>query len=277
MASDFIVDVSESDFEYQVLAYSQQVPVVVDFWAEWCAPCKMLGPMLEKLAKEGQGSFRLARVNVDENPNLALRYAVHNIPAVKAFRESKMVAEFAGVQPEPRLREFLRSIAPSPSDLELEKGLSLLTSQQSEEAEKAFRQVLQTTPESSAALLGLAKSLLLQGKIQESHTLLVKFPASREYSSAQTLLPLSRALVKIEKGETFDSEEPLDPAFYNALRLERRGNIEAAMDGFLDILREDKHYRDGEAQRVMVAILELLGDNNPVARQYRGELASILF
>ncbi len=277
MASDFIVDVSESDFEYQVLAYSQQAPVVVDFWAEWCAPCKMLEPMLEKLAREGQGSFRLARVNVDENPNLALRYAVHSIPAVKAFRESKMVAEFAGVQPEPRLREFLRSIAPSPSDLELEKGLSLLASQQSQEAEKAFRQVLQTTPESTAALLGLSKTLLLQGKVQESHTILEKFPASREYNSVQTLFPLSRALVNLEKGITFNSEEPLDPAYFNALRLVRRGNIEAAMDGLLDILREDKHYRDGEAQRVMVAILELLGDNNPVARQYRGELASILF
>jgi putative thioredoxin len=277
MASDYIVDVSESDFEFQVLAYSQQVPVVVDFWAEWCAPCKMLGPMLEKLAKEGQGSFRLARLNVDENPNLALRYAVHSIPAVKAFRESKMVAEFAGVQPEPRLREFLRSIAPSPSDLELEKGISLLASQQSQEAEKAFRQVLQTTPASTAALLGLTKSLLLQGKVQESHSILENFPASREYSSAQMLLPLSRALVNLEKGETFVSEEPLDPAFHNALRLERRGNIEAAMDGLLDVLREDRRYRDGEAQRVMVAILELLGESNPVARQYRVELASILF
>jgi putative thioredoxin len=277
MASDFIVDVSEADFEYQVLAYSQQVPVVVDFWAEWCAPCKMLGPMLEKLAQEGQGSFRLAKVNVDDNPNLALRYAVHNIPAVKAFRESKMVAEFAGVQPEARLREFLRSIAPSPSDLELEKGLSLLTMQQSPEAEKAFRHVLQITPESTAALLGLAKSLLLQGKVQESHNILRKFPASREYSSAQKLLPLSQVLYAIEKGEILDSGQPMDPAFFNALRLQRKGNIEAAMDGLLDILREDKHYRDGEAQQIMVALLELLGENNSMARQYRSELASILF
>ena len=277
MASDFIVNVSEGDFEYQVLAYSQQVPVVVDFWAEWCNPCKMLGPMLEKLAQEGQGSFRLAKVDVDENPNLAARYAVHGIPAVKAFRDGKMVAEFAGVQPEPRLREFLRSIAPSPSDLMLEKGLSLLAMQQPQEAEKAFRKVLETTPESTAALLGLAKSLLLLGIIQEGNAILVRFPASREFNSAQMLLPLSQILVAMERGETYGPEQLLDPAFYNALRLVKRGNLEAAMDGLLDILREDKYYGDGKARKIMVALLELLGDSHPDNRQYRSELASVLF
>jgi putative thioredoxin len=276
MASDFIINVSEADFEYEVLAYSQQAPVVVDFWAEWCAPCRTLGPLLERLAQEGQGSFRLAKVNVDDNPNLALRYGVHGIPAVKAFRDGKMVAEFSGVQPEPRLREFLRALAPSKSDLALEKGHSLLTMRQSLQAETAFRAVIKEFPENPVAQLGLAKSLLLQGESQESSQILSRFPASREYTAAQTLLPLSLALSDLDQNHLKD-DDPLDPAFNQALRLVKRGNIEAAMDGLLDILRENKHYADGRARLTLVALLELLGENNPVTRQYRAELASVLF
>ena len=276
MASDFIINVSEADFEYEVLAYSQQAPVVVDFWAEWCAPCRTLGPLLERLAQEGQGSFRLAKVNVDDNPNLALRYGVHGIPAVKAFRDGKMVAEFTGVQPEPRLREFLRALAPSKSDLALEKGHSLLAMRQSLQAETAFRAVIKEFPENPVAQLGLAKSLLLQGESQESSQILSRFPASREYAAAQTLLPLSLALSDLDQDRLKD-DDPLDPAFNQALRLVKRGNIEAAMDGLLDILRENKHYADGRARLTLVALLELLGENNPVTRQYRAELASVLF
>ena len=162
--SEFIIDVNEADFEYQVLAYSQQVPVVVDFWAEWCAPCRVLGPQLEQLAQEAQGNFRLAKVNVDQNQNLALRYAVRSIPAVKAFRNGQMISEFLGVQPEPRLRDFIRSIAPTDSDLLIEKGNSLLSMLRPGAAEQTFRQALETTPEHPAGLLGLSKSLLQQGK-----------------------------------------------------------------------------------------------------------------
>ncbi len=277
MSSNFVIDVNESDFEFEVLAYSQQIPVVVDFWAEWCGPCKMLGPMLEKLAEEGNGSFRLARLNVDENPNLAVRYAVRSIPAVKAFQDGKMVAEFVGVQPEPRLREFLRSIAPTPADLALEKGHSLLTMQQAKQAEAAFRRALELTPGHPSGLLGLAKSLLLQGNSNQSLAILEKFPTSREYTTAQVLLPLAQSLEHAEHGVVFAEEDPLDAAYENALRLVRRGNIEAAMDGLLDILRENKRYRDGLARQTMVALLELLGEASPVARQYRGELASVLF
>lgn len=277
MASDFIVNVSEADFEYQVVAYSQQVPVIVDFWAEWCGPCKVLGPMLEKLAQEAQGGFRLAKVDVDANPNLAMRFNIRSIPTVKAFVDGKMVSEFTGVLPELRVREFLTALTPSQNDLTLEKAFSLLQLQQPKSAERAFRKVLEESPQNPPALLGLAKSLLLQGNAGEGQYLLRNFPASKEYTSAETLLPLAKALADLDEDLDGDDPDPLAATFANALRLLKRGNIPAAMDGILDILRQDKNYRDGEARLVMLGMLELLGEQDPLTRQYRSELASVLF
>lgn len=276
MASDYIIDVSEADFEYQVINYSQRVPVIVDFWAEWCIPCRTLGPMLEELAEESQGVFRLAKVNVDNNQNLAMRYNVHSIPSVKAFKNGSVVAEFSGVQPEPALREFIRKIAPSRIDLTLEKGASLLALEQWNNAEEAFQQVLEDRPNDSTALLGLAKCHLLQGRPSEAISILQDFPPSREFSSAEALIPLSLALLRIGNGDQF-SDDPLEAAFNHSLRLFLRGNLPASMDGVLDILRQDKNYRDGEARKTLLGIFELLGDSNPLIRQYRQELATIIF
>jgi len=119
VSSEHIIDVTEMDFQYEVLQYSRNKPVVVDYWAEWCQPCKTLGPILERMANQADGMFRLARVNVDENPNLALRYNVRNIPAVKGFRLGNVAAEFFGVIPEEDIRSFLAELAPSPLDLVL--------------------------------------------------------------------------------------------------------------------------------------------------------------
>ena len=127
MAPPDIVNVTEANFDYEVINYSQKTPVIVDFWAEWCVPCKMLDPILRKLAQERQTDFRLAKVNVDENQGLAMRFNVRGIPAVKAFREGGVVAEFSGVQPEPKIRQFLNQIIPSPLDLNLDKANSLLS------------------------------------------------------------------------------------------------------------------------------------------------------
>lgn len=274
--SEHILDVSESDFEYNVLIYSQTAPVVVDFWAEWCGPCRTLGPMLERLAQEAGGGFRLAKINVDENPNLARRYNVSSIPMVKAFRDGHVVSEFVGVQPEPRVREFLRALAPSPLDLLLEKGHSLLGLKEWRQAEKIYREYLLTFPHHPGANLGLIKSVLFQGRGAEALSLIKSFPDGKDYNRAENMKTLAAAITTLQAGETF-SEDDLEAAFTNALRLILRGNFPAAMDGMLDILRQDKQFRQGEVRKVIIGVFELLGDEDPLTRQYRNELALILF
>ncbi|WP_322805453.1 tetratricopeptide repeat protein [Thermanaerothrix sp.] len=280
MSPDYIVDVSEADFEYEVLAYSQNVPVVVDFWAAWCRPCRDLGALLVRLADEAQGRFRLARVNVDENPNLALRYGVRSLPTVKAFVNGQVVAEFVGAIPEPRLREFLERLQPpSPTALKLEKAESLLTEGEWAEAEKLFREVLDEEGEDPRALLGLVKALLAQGKGYEGLAILEAFPPSRQYAQAMLLKPYAQALVELRQhwGLKDDEEDELAAAYWNAIRLASRGNILAALDGLLDVLRQDKRYREDQARQVVLSLLEILGEENPLTRQYRNELALILF
>ena len=276
MSSNNILDVTEADFEYEVIAHSENVPVVVDFWAEWCGPCKVLGPILERLAEEAGGSFRLAKVDVDQNPNLAIRYNVRGIPAVKAFQNGQVVSEFVGAQPEPKIREFLNNIAPNPNDLALSKGIGLLGLGNWDEPEETFAGILDDYPENPAAILGLAKAQLAQGRGKVVQELLRNFPAIPEYAAAEKLRPLANALSRTE-GVPDASEEFLEAAYNRALRLVGMDNIPAAMDGLLDVLREDKQYRQGEARLVLLGLFEILGDESSLARDYRREMASILF
>ncbi|MCC6148458.1 MAG: tetratricopeptide repeat protein [Anaerolineaceae bacterium] len=276
-ASDFIVNVNEASFEYDVVAYSQNTPVVVDFWAEWCRPCKVLEPVLEHLVHEANGAFRLARVNVDESPNLAIRYSVRSIPTVKAFSSGEVVGEFTGAQPEPRVREFINKITPpSPLTLALEKAASTLVSQNWGEAESQYRSLLSQNPDNPGALLGLALSLLPQGKGFEAQNILQAFPASREFARAELLLPLAEAQTAYRKG-ILPVEEDLDAAYANSIHLSTKGNLPAALDGLLDIMRQSKNYHNGAARRLILSILELFNQEDEQVRQYRSELASILF
>jgi putative thioredoxin len=277
MTTENIINASEADFEYEVLAYSQNTPVVVDFWASWCRPCKVLSPMLERLTIEAHGNFRLARVDVDQNPNLALRYGVRTLPTVKVFTDGQVTAEFVGVQPENRLREILGNITPpSPASLAVEKADSLLASHRWIDAEKMYRQILQQVPDQSASLLGLAKSLVGQNRGAEALDILRHFPPSRLYSQAQIVLPLAEAQAAYQRG-ALPEEDDLDATFANTIRLAGRGNLPAAADGLLEILRLNRQYRNGLARQVVLGVLELLGEEDPLTRQYRSELASILF
>lgn len=277
MNSDHIIDVSEVNFQYEVLKYSQNIPVVVDFWATWCRPCKILEPMLEKMVAESHGAIRLARVNVDENPTLAMRYGVRSIPTVKAFSQGEVVAEFVGAQPEPRLKEFFGKITPpSSTSLAVEKADSLLQRHQWSSAEDIYREVLDQNPENNASLLGLVKSLLGQGNGQEALSILRTFPASRQFAQAETVQPLAKALVALQN-DTLPDKSDLNTAFHNSIRLAKYGNIPAALDGLLDILRQDRHYENDSAREVVLSLLELMGEEDSQTSMYRSELASILF
>lgn len=273
---DNIIDVTEADFEFQVLAYSQQAPVIVEFWAEWCAPCRVLGPLLEQLAEEAEGDFRLAKLNVDENPNLSKQFKIRSIPAVKAFVDGQPVAEFMGVLRESQVRDFIRKLVPDTTALALEKGDSLLAERQIQAAENTFRALLSEDPGSPEALLGLSKSLLFQDRALEAREILEHFPVSGVMSAAEALQPLANALVA-EHDLAPGGEDPLAAAYARSLLLIKRGNYPAALDGLLDILRADKRYRQGQAQKIILGLFELLGNNHSLTIEYRRELANALF
>jgi putative thioredoxin len=277
MTPDSIINVTESNFDYEVLKYSQNILVMVDFWAPWCQPCKVLGPILEKLALEAGGNLRLARVDADENPNLAIRFNVRSLPTVIAFSQGQPASEFVGILPEGKIREFIaKIIPPSPYQLAIEKADSLLRQHLWGQAEKMYTELLEQEVNSSFIYLGLAIALLGQGRSEEALPILNDFPANRQLAHAEALLPYAKSMQDCKMG-TLPAETDLDTAFQNSIRLGLRGNLPAALDGLLDLIRQQKHYRDDLARQVFLGILELLGEEDPQTRQYRAELASVLF
>ena len=277
MASQFIIDVSETTFEYEVVAYSKNKPVLVDFWAEWCRPCKMLGPILEKLVNEAGGSMRLAKVNIDQNPNLAMQFGVRSIPTVKAFIDGRVAGEFAGALPEGQIRAFLDTLRPpNPLELDLARANSFLLSQQWGDAETTLRSILEQDAESQEAMIGLAKVLLAQDKPSEAMAMLENVVSARLVNTVDLLRPFAQALIDLHR-ETLPGENDLDAIFYNSMRLASQAKYPMALDGLLDILRQDKRYRGKTAQNVILGILEVMGEEDPDTRAYRAELASVLF
>jgi putative thioredoxin len=275
--SEHIVDVDEKTFGDEVIQRSFEIPVVVDFWAPWCAPCRTLGPILERATIEAGGAFRLARVNVDDSPQLSIRFGVRGIPAVKAFRQGEVVSEFVGAQPEPVVRRFLERVAPAQVDAELVRALGLRAGRRWAEAEAAFRDVLSREEANPAASYGLLECLLMQGRGKEASGVLVDFPPSTEWAAAEKLRPLAELLTRAGSLEPADPADPLEAQYLQCGRLISRGNLEAAMDGLLDVLRADKGYRNGRARLALLGLFALLGDEDPLTRSYRDELASVLF
>jgi putative thioredoxin len=273
--TSFIFDVDEAGFEQDVIERSREVPVVVDFWAPWCGPCRMISPVLERLTEEGRGQFVLVKVNVDENPGISMRYGVQGIPAVKGFHGGKVVAEFVGAQPEPMVRQFLKKLVPSEADRLLVRAEELLSEHRWAEAEQAYRETLAQGGEARVAAMGLLKALLAQGKRPEASALLDR-PPGDELLAAERYRPLLRLLEAAESAAG-EGESALETGYRTAGEELARGNHAAAMEALLAILRRDKRYRQGDAHKALLAIFELLGEHHETTREYRNRLAQVLF
>ncbi|MGB3714327.1 MAG: thioredoxin [Candidatus Promineifilaceae bacterium] len=274
-----VIEVHEATFEQDVIERSHEKPVVVDFWAAWCGPCRMLGPILERLASEPDSNFILAKVDVDSNQNLAMRYGIQGIPAVKAFKDGQVAGEFVGAQPEPKVRQFLDEIAPSAGELTMRSIKGLLNDRRWEEAEGASRELLADDPSDREVKIGLSRALIPQDKGCEAKEILEGLLGDYSvHSKAERLLPVAQFVCAVSGSDDEGMELTVVEAQYRqAARLLARGNIAPAMDGLLEVLRFNKDYRDGQVKAVLLGIFELIGDEEPLTAVYRREMASILF
>ena len=171
-----VIEATDATFQKDVIEKSEQVPVVVDFWAPWCGPCRVIGPVLERLASEAGGAWVLAKVNTDENPELGRAWQITGIPAVKAFSKGRVVSQFVGAQPESRIRDFLKQIVPSESETLTRDGEKKRKAGRFEEAEAAFTTALERDRGSAPARLGLARLRADQGRTREALEMLDDVP-----------------------------------------------------------------------------------------------------
>ncbi len=257
-----VFDVTEHDFEQRVIERSRELPVVVDFWAEWCGPCRTLTPALEAAANRREGDVELAKLDTDANQNIAAAFDIRGIPAVKAFRDRKVVAEFTGAIPPAQVEAFFDQLAPSEAD-------KLAAT----DDEESLRRALELDPRQAAAAHKLGRLLIERGETAEAAQLLEAFPGDflAEGLAARARLSLNRA------GAAENGDGSADGGPRLAFAAWDDGDHETALQSLQEALMEtdDPDTRD-LIRRVMVALFTELGADHPLARVHRRRLAAAL-
>jgi len=283
-ASAWVVEVADTEFESAVIERSGELPVVVDFWAPWCEPCRVLGPLLERLAIEADGAWLLAKVDVEQAPQVATAFAVQSIPLVVALRDGKIVGEFSGVRPEAELREFLAGLGPSEADrlLEATQGASVDPAA----AEAQLREVLALEPARPDALSALAALLVDRGDLAAAEDLLEAAGDGGDSAEdvARTRARIHLARRAAEFGPLADAEARVTAAPGDRERLYELGCVLAhsgdparALACLLRAAQQDKTFARERVRETMVQIFYLVGARSELADDYRSKLSSVLY
>ena len=247
-----IIDVSDANFEQQVIRRSYKSPVMVDFWADWCMPCRQLGPVLEKLAEEPDGQFILAKLNTEKNRRTAAQFSIQSIPNVKMFRNGQMVDEFTGVLPMGLVRRFIAKHTETPPPPPLIQGSN--------------------TP---AQRLKQADQHLKKGRGFEAFILLDNFPPGDEAEKASQLLPLARFLFDMEDGDGMTGLEALDDAYHAAANTLRKRKPTQALDQLLLALEAGQEMDRPYTLQVIDSLFALLGETHQITKKYKARVTAV--
>ncbi len=277
--STMIKDVSTAEFAREVVERSHEVPVVVDFWAAWCGPCKVLGPTLEKLTAEAGGAVELAKVDVDQNQALAQRFGVQGIPTVIAFKDGRPVDQFTGALPEPAVREFMASLAPSQHDLAVQRAEALLDEGRDEEASALLSEVLAAEPGHQDAGVTLAGMLIDAGETGHAIELLERLSPTEEVRALLAAARIGDA-ADVDHGALEEAVAADADDHAAALELAKArgaaGRYDEAFTMLLGIVEARVDESDA-ARLAMIDLFDLLGNEDPMVGQYRTKLATAIF
>ena len=281
-----MIDTTLSSFERDVIEASMEVPVIVDFWAPWCEPCKVLGPLMERLEREYGGRFKLVNVNSDTNPELVSSFSLTSIPYAIAFVDGNAVAQFMGAQPEAFVRAFLDRLIPNPADIEHRAAREALAKGQVAIAEDYLKNEIALDPAHAAARLDLAWVLLERGETAAARThfdtLSARAQEQSSYEKVRARLEVSETAASLPTIDLLARRIRLDDTDLDArLQLSEllvaKGDYGPAMHQLLEIMKRDRRYRDDVARRKLLEVFDLAASEPELVREYRSKLSNLLY